>query len=255
MNTRRILLGGAGIVAVLAVWELLTRGPLAASPLPTFTDTAAALFGLLGDRTFWSAVWDTVLMALAGLVASVALGVLLGLLVATSPVLRAASRVLVEFLKPIPPIVVLPIVVLVVGPTLGMGVVLVMIGCVIAVLMQTVAGVRETDPVALDSGRSYGLKWPERMWRIVLPSTLPYIGMAIRVCAPVSLLVAVVAGLLGGGPGLGQAILRAQMASAQPRLFALVLVLGIMGLVVQGVTDQIERRVLHWHPAYRPEVH
>ena len=93
------------------------------------------------------------------------------------------------------------------------------------------------------------------MWRIVLPSTLPYIGMAIRVCAPVSLLVAVVAGLLGGGPGLGQAILRSQMASDQPRLFALVLVLGIMGLIVQGATNQIERLVLHWHPAYRPEVH
>lgn len=254
-TTMRIVLGAIGIVAVIVIWELVTRGPLASSPLPTFSDTFVALIGLLGLGEFWGSVWNTIVIAFLGLLFSVTLGVLLGLLIATSPLLRAATRVVIEFLKPIPPIVVLPLIVLVLGPTTNMGIVLVMIGCLIAVLMQTVAGVRETDPVALDSGRSYGLKWPERMGRIVLPSTLPYIGMAIRVCAPVSLLVAVVAGLLGGGPGLGQSILRAQMASDQPRLFALVLVLGVMGLIVQGVTNQIERWVLHWHPAYRPEVH
>ncbi|MGO2112123.1 MAG: ABC transporter permease [Pseudoclavibacter sp.] len=254
MKTQRIVLGIVGVAAVLALWELLTRGPLSNSPLPAFSSTLVALVGLFGDPGFWQAVVDTVLMAAVGLVVSVALGVVLGLLIASSSVLHAASRVVVEFLKPIPPIVVLPVVVLVAGPTLGMGVILVMIGCVIAVLMQTVAGVRETDPVAVDSGRSYGLGRLERVWRIVLPSTLPYIGMSIRVCAPVSLLVSVVAGLLGGGPGIGQSILRSQMAGDQPRLFALVLVLGVMGLLVQGITNATERRVLHWHPAYRPEV-
>lgn len=254
-DVRRALLGTVGATAVVILWQLVTMGPLADSPLPTFVETIAALAGLLPTAAFWSSMWDTVVMAFLGLLVSMIVGVVLGLLIATSSVLRAGTRVLVEFLKPIPPIVVLPVVVLVVGPTMGMGVMLIMIGCVIAVLMQTVAGVRDTDPVALDSGRSYGLGWAERMWRIVLPSTLPYVGMAIRVCAPVSLLVAVVAGLLGGGPGLGQSILRAQTASNQPELFALVLVLGAMGLAVQSGTNRIERRVLHWHPAYRSEVH
>lgn len=248
---KKVALGGIGVIVVLAVWEVLTIGPLAETPLPRFSSTMVALFAALGDPAFWQSVWDTIIIAFVGLVISVLLGVALGLLMAMSPVVRSACRVVIEFLKPIPPIVVLPLAVLVLGPTIGMGVVLVMIGCVIAILMQTVAGVRETDPVALASGRSYGLKLPERIWRIILPSTLPYIGMAIRVSAPVSLLVAVVAGLLGGAPGLGQSILMAQMANNPPLLFALVVVLGLMGMAVQGGTNEIERRILHWHPAYR----
>jgi ABC-type nitrate/sulfonate/bicarbonate transport system permease component len=131
---------------------------------------------------------------------------------------------------------------------------LVVFGCLLPIVMQTVDGVQGTDPVARDTARSYGMGEGEILARVVLPSAMPYIGTAMRVAAPAALVVTVVAGLLGGGPGLGQNIYQAQAAGDYAGLYGLVIVLGVLGLLFQGATRLAERRVLHWHESYREVV-
>ncbi|WP_101846972.1 ABC transporter permease [Zhihengliuella sp. ISTPL4] len=248
-------IGAAGVVAALALWEwAATLGPLADSPLPAATAALGEAVRLLGVPTTWVALGDTLTMAVLGLLLAILFGVVLGVAIGTSPLAMHATRVPLEFLKPIPPIVILPVVVLVLGPTLSMGVFLVFFGCFIAIAVQASAGVFDTDPVARATGRSYGMGRGEILARIVLPSALPYIGTAVRVAAPTSLVVAVVAGLLGGGPGLGQSLLLSQISGNQEQLFAYVLILGVLGLLVQGLSQGAERRMLHWHPQYRKQV-
>ncbi|MFV0434686.1 MAG: ABC transporter permease [Leucobacter sp.] len=258
MNGSVLIRYGVGIVGAaltLGLWQFAAAaGPLADSPLPTAFDAIKAMFELLGTSEMWVALWDTVYMALLGLVIATVAGVLLGIGIGVSPLAMHATRVPLEFLKPIPPIVILPVVVLVLGPTAGMGVFLVFIGCFVSIVVQASAGVFDTDPVAKATGQSYGLSRPAILGDIVLPSALPYIGTAVRVAAPTALIVAVVAGLLGGGPGLGQSLLLTQISGNQNQLFAYVLILGILGLIVQGLSQWGERRLLHWHPQYRKQV-
>lgn len=255
MRDSRLLqygIGALGAVAAIGLWQVAaTVGPLANSPLPTAGEAFSALFRLITTAEMWQATGDTIFMALTGLIIAAVAGVLLGIGIGISPLAMHATRVPLEFLKPIPPIVILPVVVLVLGPTASMGIFLVFIGCFVAIAVQASAGVFDTDPVARDSGRSYGMGRGEILARIMLPSAMPYIGTAIRVAAPTSLIVAVVAGLLGGGPGLGQSLLRTQISGRQDELFAYVLILGILGLIVQGLSQWGERRLLHWHPQYR----
>lgn len=251
---KQALMGAAGILTAIAVWQLAaTMGPLAESPLPTATDAIARATGLLATPELWTSVASTLGMALGGLVIAAVSGIAFGIGIGVSPVAMHATRVPLEFLKPIPPIVILPVVVLVLGPTMQMGVFLVFFGCVFAIAMQTSAGVFDTDPVAVATSRSYGMGKGEILGRVVLPSSLPYIGTALRVAAPTALIVAVVAGLLGGGPGLGQSLLLAQISGDQTLLFAYVLILGVLGLAVSGASGWGERRLLHWHPQYRKE--
>ena len=255
LAAKQTLVGAAGIFTALVVWQLAaTVGPLAASPLPTATDALARAGALLVTPDLWSAVASTLGMALGGLVVAALAGIAFGIAIGVSPVAMHATRVPLEFLKPIPPIVILPVVVLVLGPTMQMGVFLVFFGCVFAIAMQTSAGVFDTDPVALATSRSYGMGRGEILGSVVLPSSLPYIGTALRVAAPTALIVAVVAGLLGGGPGLGQSLLLAQISGDQTLLFAYVLILGVLGLIVSGLSGWGEARLLHWHPQYRKEV-
>jgi ABC-type nitrate/sulfonate/bicarbonate transport system permease component len=221
------------------------------SALPTPGRAMAELATLLAAGTFWADLADTILIALSGLAISAVAGIAAGLLIGSFSPVRYATMAVLEFLKPIPPIVVLPLVVLVLGPTAQMSWVLVVIGCALPIVMQTVAGVHDTDPVARDTARSYGMGHAEIMLRVTLPGAMPFIGTAMRVAAPAALVVAVVAGLLGGGPGLGQSIYQAQAAGDFPVLYALVLVLGLLGLVFQGATRLAERRLLHWHESYR----
>ncbi|MBN9178668.1 MAG: ABC transporter permease subunit [Microbacterium sp.] len=253
-SARQPLVGAAGIATAVAAWQYAaTAGPLADSPLPTAFDAIGQAGALLVTPDLWSAVASTLGMALGGLLLAATAGVLVGIMIGVSPIAMHATRIPLEFLKPIPPIVILPVVVLIWGPTAGMGVFLVFFGCVFAIAMQTSAGVFDTDPVAIATSRSYGMGRAEILRSVILPSALPYIGTALRVAAPTALIVAVVAGLLGGGPGLGQSLLLAQLSGDQTRLFAHVLILGALGLIVAGISEWGERRLLHWHPQYRPE--
>lgn len=250
----RVGVGALGILAALGLWQLVAMvGPLAGSALPSASASISSVIGLLSSPEMWQATGETLVIALSGLILAGVIGVLLGIGIGMSPLALHATRVPLEFLKPIPPIVILPIAVLVLGPTSGMGIFLVFFGCCIAIAVQSAAGVFDTDPVALATGRSYGMRRGEVLRSIVFPSALPYIGTAIRVAAPTSLIVAVVAGLLGGGPGLGQSLLQAQIAGNQEQLFAYVLILGVLGLLVQGLSQWGEQRLLHWHPQYRKE--
>lgn len=250
------LLGAAGVLTALVVWQLAaTVGPLSGAPLPSAVEALGAAGRLLATPQLWQAMVDTLVMALTGLIAAAIVGVLLGIAIGSSPLAMHATRVPLEFLKPIPPIVILPVVVLVLGPTSGMGTFLVFFGSFIAIAVQSSAGVFDTDPVARATGASYGMSRAEILTRIVIPSALPYIGTALRVAAPTSLVIAVVAGLLGGGPGLGQSLLMSQISGNQPELFGYVLILGVLGLLIQGLSQWGERRLLHWHPQYRKAEH
>jgi ABC-type nitrate/sulfonate/bicarbonate transport system permease component len=223
--------------------------------LPSIGSVAIDLGALAASPDFWSALAQTVGLALLGLAASGLGGIVVGILVGSFEPVRYATRAALEFLKPIPPIVILPLVVLILGPTGQMSWFLVFLGCLLPIVMQTVDGVHSTDPVARDTARSYGMKPVEILVRVVLPSAMPYIGTAMRVSAPAALIITVVAGLLGGGPGLGQSLYLAQAGGDYPTLYALVIVLGVLGLLFQLGTRVAERRLLHWHESYREVAH
>ena len=247
----KTLWGILGAVTVLAAWQTVSVAHLFGDAVPTVFQTAGKMGELLGSSEFWSELSVTVGIALAGLLSSAVLGVLLGILIGTSPVLRAMTMAILEFLKPVPPIVILPLAVMVLGPTWPMAFVLVAFGCTLSIVTQTSSGVQDTDPVALATARSFGMTPLEIKTRVVLPSASPFIGTAMRVAAPTSLVIAVVAGLLGGAPGLGRSIYQAQAAGNIDTLYALVIVLGLLGLVFHGSSAWAEAKALHWHPSHR----
>lgn len=249
---RKYVLGIVGIVGAVLTWQLLYVGPLRDTPLPAPTETAQAALALLASGAFWSALWVTIEIAVVGFVAAAIVGIIIGLLCGWYPTIGNAFKIIVEFLKPIPPIVILPLAILVFGPTEEMGRFLVFYGCVLPILYQTTNGVRETDPIAIETSRSYGIPQYDILLRVVLPSTSAFIATAIRIAIPVSLIVTVVAGLVGGGPGLGQLIQQSSQSTASAStLYALVILLGLVGLAAQLLSEKVENAVLHWHPSHR----
>src|SRR5699024_8422394 len=229
--TRRTLTGFVGIVGSLAIWGLLAVGPMSETPLPHPWEVFTAAIGLFQDPTFWGTLTVTLTIALKGFAMAVIVGVILGLLIGWFSFLGDATSFIIDFLKPIPPIVIMPLAVLVLGPTQQMAEFLVFYGCVLPIIYQSAAGVRETDPIAVQTSRSYGVRTPEILARVVFPSASAFIATALRTAIPISLIVAVVAGLLGGGPGLGHALQRALSSNSVPEIYALVGVLGIFGLL------------------------
>ncbi|QBE49300.1 ABC transporter permease [Leucobacter triazinivorans] len=246
-----ILYGMLGIVVLLAVWQWGSIQVASETVLPSVPSVVGALGNLLLTVGFWIEVLETLGIALFGWGLAAVLGVAVGVVVGTSDVANAAIRFSFEFLRPIPAIVILPLVMLILGPTAEMGVFLIVFGVTLPIAAQTAAGVESVDPVMLNTARSFGMTRGEVLWRVILPGASPFVGTAMRVAAPITLILTVVAGMLGGAPGIGNSLAIAQLAGRNEDIFAYVLVLGLMGLLLQTVAIRTERRLLHWHASYR----
>ncbi|WP_262500236.1 ABC transporter permease [Phycicoccus endophyticus] len=182
-----------------------------------------------------------------------ALGVALGLLIGSFRVLREVTASTIEFLRPIPSVALIPLVVLVFGSRPPSALVLVVYAATWQVLVQVLYGVADVDPVARDTARSYRFSFLSTGWNVVWPTALPYVVTGFRLAAAVALILEVTAELVIGVPGLGQAIGVAQSSGAVPETYALVIAVGLVGVLVNVLARVLERRVLRWHPSVRRE--
>jgi ABC-type nitrate/sulfonate/bicarbonate transport system permease component len=246
---------GPPVVAVLcalALWELVVRaGLLSQTSFPPMTETVAELVRQLGTGDFWSAVANTLQGWALGLGLAILLAVPAGILVGSSRLAYRALRVPIEFLRPIPSVALIPLAVLVYGTGLESKVFLAVFASFWPLFVQTLYGVQDVDPVVTDTARSFGLGRFERIWRIRLPSAVPYIATGVRISSAVALILAVTAELVIGSAGLGRSISVAQSGGAIDVMYALIIATGMLGWLLNILATRGERRVLHWHPSQR----
>jgi ABC-type nitrate/sulfonate/bicarbonate transport system permease component len=246
------LLPLASVVGALVLWEVVVRaGLISQNDLPAMTTTMQELWSMLKTGAFWRDFAYTVRGWALGLTIATVLAVPLGILLGASDFAGRAFRVPIEFLRPIPSAVLIPLLFLTLGSSLKSEVFLAAFGAFWPLLVQTIYGVRDVDPVATDTARSFGLGKLERLYRITLPSAMPYIATGLRISSTVALILAFTAELFMGMPGLGQAMNYAQSYGLNDQLYALAIATGFLGLAVHFVMAALERRVLHWHPSQR----
>lgn len=248
----RVLLGGVSTLAVLVVMELLSRSEmLDEKAFPPVTRVGVSLAGMLNDVGYWHDVKMTMAAWAIGLGISVLAAVPLGILIGAVPWLYEWVRTLIEFLRPIPPVALIPLAILVFGPTQSMKIFLIVAAAVWPMLFQTLYGVRDVDGVLTESARTFQMSGWLRARFIVLPSTLPYLVTGLRISATIALIVAIAAELVSGAGGLGASIRFAQSAASTTEAWALIVTVGAIGLLINAVFRSIERKLLHWHPSQR----
>jgi ABC-type nitrate/sulfonate/bicarbonate transport system permease component len=242
----------ASIAAALAVWELVSRtGAISEKDLPAMSTSVSELWHLLGEGSFWRSFGDTVRGWAIGLGLATVLAVPIGIVLGSSDFLSRAFRVPVEFLRPIPSAALIPLLFLTLGTNLKSEIFLATFGAFWPLLVQTMYGVRDVDPVAVDTARAFGLSRITRLYRITLPSTVPYIATGLRISSSVALILAFTAELFMGTPGLGQKVNYAQAYGLDDQLFAYALATGFLGVAIHLVSSAVERRGLRWHPSQR----
>ncbi|MGP3535826.1 ABC transporter permease [Microbacterium sp. RD1] len=242
-SARRALLGLVGVAAWLAVWQWsTTAGPLAGiSGLPSASSSIEVAVALGSSRGFWGDILVTFLIALGALLIALVIGLILGVLTGTSAVAHALMDPLVQFLRPLPPVVLLPLALLLLGPSTELAVFLAVFSATWPILVQVQAGVHAVDPVALETARSMTLPWWRTQWSIVIPSALPFLATGVRIAAAASLMLAVGAGILAGAPGIGRTIVVAQELGQAPTVFAIILWSGLLGLAFALTLGAVER--------------
>jgi ABC-type nitrate/sulfonate/bicarbonate transport system permease component len=246
------LLPVSGVVVTFLIFEIIPRvGLLDARFFPPASVMFRSLFAQIGDGEIWLPLGQTLQGWALGLALAVLIALPLGILIGSLSLMFTATRSIVEFLRPVPSVALVPLAVLVFGTGLQSKIFLAAFAALWPILLQTIYGVRDVDPVALETARSYGIKPRERLLRVTLMSALPYIATGVRISSAVALILAVTAELVIGAPGLGQQINIAVQSGAVDLAYALIIATGLLGWGLNGLNALAERRLLHWHASQR----
>lgn len=241
-----------GVAAAVLIFEIVPRvGLVDRRFLPPASEMFAALFERVSDGSLWEPVMNTLQGWALGLGTALLIALPLGIAIGSVYLLFMSTRTIVEFLRPVPSVALIPLAVLVFGAGLESKWFLAAFAATWPILLQTLYGVRDVDPVGLETARSFGIKTPERMLRVVLPSAMPYIVTGVRISSAVALILSVTAELVLGAPGLGQEINIARQSGAVAAMYALIIATGLIGWLLNIALSAAERRLLHWHPSQR----
>lgn len=255
MKGGNVALGAAGLAAFLALGEAVPRlGLVKEAYFPPTSRIAEALADEVTHSAFWSALGDTLTGWALGLAIASCAGIMVGVVVSVVPYLREVTASTIEFLRPIPSVALIPLAVLLFGTELRSVLLLVVYASFWQVLIQVLYGVQDVDPVADETARSYGLGTWARIRHVLWPTALPYVMTGVRLAAAVALILAITAELVIGAPGLGKLIGVAQASQAVPEMYALIVVTGLLGLLINVGARTVERRALAWHQSVRGEV-
>lgn len=236
-----------GVVGVAGLWEAVTRsGLIAPNLMPSFSATCVKLAALVLDTSFWAYVVLTLRAWAIGLVVAVAIALPAGFLIGLSDRAYRFVRVPVEAIRPVPPIVVLPLALLVLGGGTAFQTTLIVQGAMWPLLITVAYAVRSVDPVALDTAASFRLSPRHTLFFVRLPAAAPLIATGLRLGAATAFGVTIVSELLGGSTGLGTLLMIGQSGGDVALVYAVTLVAGVFGLVIAQLFGTLERPLLAW---------
>lgn len=183
----------------------------------------------------------------AGLAIATAVGVGAGLLLGLVRPLADAVGPVVEFLRAIPGVALLPLGLLLLGIGPRMQIAMIAYGTLWPILLNTIDGVRSIDPTVRDVARSFQIPLSLRLRAIVLPAACPQMITGMRTSLSIGIAIIVFSEMVASTEGIGFVILQAQRSFSLPEMWSGILLLGVLGYLLNIGFRAVERLVLGWH--------
>jgi ABC-type nitrate/sulfonate/bicarbonate transport system permease component len=252
---RALALRLGAIVAFLALWSLLS-GAVVVFKLfnPIFLPGPWLVLGNVLDMAVRGQLWihlaATLERVALGFGVGAALGVGLGLAAGHLTPIRHVVEPLIELLRPIPPLAMLPMFIVWVGIGETSKVGFITYATFFPIFLTTVTGVRQIDPLLLRAAQSLGARGVGLFTRVILPAALPDILTGLRLGVALAFFVIVISEFIGAEHGLGYLINDGRNFFLVPQMLGAAVVLGLLGYAGNGLVRLLERRLTRWqHPA------
>jgi NitT/TauT family transport system permease protein len=246
--------GFAFFAVCVGVVEILARKGLLTSYVPPPSAIFSSLWTGLLNGDISSQIGITLSVYVRGLALSTSLAIIVGILMGTYKPVFDALKIIVEFMRPIPSVAMIPLAILFFGLGATMRISVITYAAFWPLLINTIYGVRAIDPQALDVARNFGITGAEALWRVTLPSALASIATGFRISATIALVVTITSELIAGNNGIGFYISQMEQANRLPPMYAAILLTGILGYLLNTLYFALEHRVVFWTPAARERV-
>jgi len=191
----------------------------------------------------------TLLEAVLGFVFGNLVAILLAIWFVHSTVAEKAFYPIAVFVKAIPIIALAPILVLIFGNGITPKIIIAGLICFFPTLVNMVQGLRSAPPAMLDLMRVLSASNSEILWKVRIPSSLPFLFAALKIAATSSVMGAIVAEWIGSSFGLGALIIEATYNFRSPLLYATVVIAALLAVVLFFIVSVVETKIVRWKPA------
>lgn len=249
-KARKILAVTLLPVVLIATWWFASSGSENFF-FPPLDSIVAAFQPTWFTGAIQSEVLPSVWRLLGGYLVAVVIGVGLGTLLGSSPLLRAVTEPVLEFLRAIPPTVMIPILILFLGIGAEMRVVVIAIGALWPILLNAIEGVRAIDEVLRDTAKVYRLTPMMRFTTLILRGASPQIITGARQGLSIAIILMVISEMFAAQDGLGFTIIRFQKSYSMPEMWSGILLLGVLGILLALIFKLFESLSLKWYYGLR----
>ena len=244
-------LGLATILALLALWQIaasLSWGSpvFLSSPERVWSALVRAATQGYANATLWEHIGASLWRVFAALICTIIIGVPVGLLIATSRIGRGILDPLVEFIRPLPPLAYLPLIIIWCGIGEASKVLVISIAMLAPIVISTVSGVRAASESQIRAARAFGADRNQLLREVMLPAALPSILTGMRIALGAGWTTLVASELVAATRGLGYMIQSASQFLVTDMVIAGILVISALATICEVILRFIERRYLPW---------
>ena len=235
------------LAAAIAAWEIAVQSGLV-NPItvPAASETFSALLSVMQTGYFWEATWLTLQETLYGFLVGATAGLVIGALTGTFKLFRTALWPFVVAFQNTPRVALAPVFLTWFGFGMTSQVVMAAVICFFPVVINTVAGLASVDDNARTLFRTYGATTPQTFFRLTLPTAAPVAFAGIKTALTLALLGAIVGEFVGAAEGLGVLVKEFNFQLEVAKGFAVVIFLALIGLVLYGLIELVEKRLITW---------
>lgn len=236
----------AGALTFVLLWELAGRSGMSSGMVPPFSATAVQMLVRLADGTFISHGIDTLYRVYTGFFLAALVGIPLGLLIGWSWRARNLFDFLIDFLRNVSSITLIPITILIIGIGFSQKVVVIFYASFFPVVLNTINGAASAKRSHIEAARSLGATDLEVMRHVLVYAALPSIFTGLRLAIGVAFIVVIAAELVGATSGLGYYLHEASRTYKIVDMFAAALFVSVLGYLSTKAVLLVGNRLAAW---------
>lgn len=233
---------GLPLLVLVSVEVVLRMHPTQSDAIAPPSAVASAMLRASADATLLQATAQTLLATLGGLALGAGAGLIVGILLGLSRPAAARASLLIELLRPLPSVALIPVALLIFGFGYRLEIAVIAFAVFFPMLLLSLAAIRAVPQRLMEVCAVLRLSLWARVGKVMLPAALPRLFVALRLCVGIALVVAVTTEIASNPQGLGFALLSAQQSLAPDLMLAVLTWIGILGWGANAGLLRLERR-------------
>jgi NitT/TauT family transport system permease protein len=240
-------MGWLVFVGLVLIWEFAARwhAPLQLY-IPPVSQIIASLAQVLASGEIAGHVLTTLARFLSGYLIAAVIAVTAGVILGFFPLVYSLLETLIEFLRPMPSVAIIPVAILLLGIGDGMIVAVTVYASMWPILINTIDGVKNIDPLLVQTGQTFGLGRWRLLKSIILPAASPYVVTGLRISLAITLILVTTAEMIAGGKGLGFFILDEERSLRNGNMYAGIILVSLLGYLFNRLFLLLEGGVMRW---------